>query len=104
MTQPTLFERRPPATYPEAAGYKTSGTSQEAAATVPAAFLREEVRRCLATHFPMTADECAATLQIDRLSIRPRFTELQRTGEVVDTGERRRNASGKRARVWRLTS
>jgi len=36
------------------------------------------------------------------LSIRPRITELVLQGRIFDTGERRRNASGKSAIVWRV--
>ena len=52
----------------------------------------------------MTADEAALFLSIDKLSIRPRFSELNRTGEIVDTGERRANDSGKKAIVWSISN
>jgi hypothetical protein len=49
----------------------------------------------------MTADECAAQLEVDKLSIRPRFSELATMGRITDSGERHKNASGKRAIVWK---
>jgi hypothetical protein len=53
----------------------------------------------------MTADECAAVLQRDVLSIRPRFSELRTRGTLEDSLERRVNQrSGKRAIVWRIRS
>lgn len=52
---------------------------------------------------PLTADEVADAIGESPLSIRPRITELRGLGRVVDTGERRRNASGRSAAIWRLT-
>jgi predicted ArsR family transcriptional regulator len=63
--------------------------------------LRSRVLAALATHGPMTADQCAVSLNIDRLAIRPRFTELKAAGLIVDTGTRRANSSGRTATVWR---
>ncbi len=52
----------------------------------------------------ITPDECASYLGLDKLSVRPRFTELQRAGLIHDTGARRKNpTSGKSAKVWTLT-
>jgi len=50
----------------------------------------------------MTADEAAAVLDLPILSIRPRVAELHRLGELRPTAERRRNASGASATVWRI--
>jgi hypothetical protein len=47
-----------------------------------------------------TSDECARGLCIDRLSIRPRTTELSLKGLIIDSGRRRFNVSGKLAIVW----
>jgi hypothetical protein len=49
----------------------------------------------------LTADECAEIIGSSILSIRPRVTELARTGEIEDSGTRRKNLSGKQAIVWR---
>lgn len=51
----------------------------------------------------LTADEVAAQLHRSVLTIRPRVAELVKLGRIEDTGTRRRNASGKSARVWRVT-
>jgi len=48
----------------------------------------------------LTADEVAGRLGLSILSIRPRITELARLGKVRDSGERRRNGSGRKAIVW----
>lgn len=90
------------ARYPDTAGWKEPTTSREAAESVDASTLRAAVRQCLAAHGAMTTDECAQQLGISILAIRPRFSELRAVGEVVDTGERHVNVSGKRAVVWRL--
>ncbi len=50
----------------------------------------------------LTADECAERLSSDRWSIQPRTSELRRKGLVIDSGMRRRNATGKAAIVWVL--
>lgn len=47
-----------------------------------------------------TADELAERLGLDRYSIQPRTSELKRKGLIRDSGQRRRNGSGKLAIVW----
>jgi len=87
---------------PEARGYRHTDTSH---AAVPgsenAATLRGLVRQALMAR-PMTADEIAAFIKRDRLSIRPRVTELKNAGRIYDTGRRRMNQSGKTAAVFAL--
>lgn len=48
----------------------------------------------------LTADEVAALLDESVLAIRPRITELNQAKAIIDTGERRRNHSGRNAIVW----
>jgi hypothetical protein len=100
MTQSVLDFSRP--SYPEAAGYKPSApeTSREAARGIDATLLRGKVLAAMQDNGPMTADECAELLGSSILSIRPRFSELKRMGEIADTGTRRPNASGRTAAVW----
>lgn len=88
--------------YPHVAGAKTSGTSADAAVTVDAHGLRALVLWSLASLGPRTADEVASALCLSVLSVRPRFSELRRLGRIEDTGERRTNASGRSAAVWRV--
>ena len=101
MSTGSLFDLDPPPSYPEAAGHKATGTSQAAAQSVNAVALRSLVLTKLAHVGPMTADECAVRLGKSLLSIRPRFSELHAMRLIVDTGDRRRNVSGKSATVWR---
>jgi predicted ArsR family transcriptional regulator len=51
-----------------------------------------------------TADEIAKDLNLSILSVRPRVSELHRSGEIEQTGGRRKNESGMTATVWRIVS
>jgi predicted ArsR family transcriptional regulator len=92
--------------YPDSPGFKVSGPSQDAAKSVAgsAAKLRASVLAAIA-ECPggATADEIAAQLNMSVLSVRPRVSELNRNGEIEQTGARRRNASGMTATVWRIS-
>jgi hypothetical protein len=90
--------------YPGAPGFKARDTADAAAASVRdrAGLLRQQVLNALYWHGPQTADEVAARLKESVLSIRPRVSELAVEGRVVATAERRKNASGRSAIVWRL--
>lgn len=87
--------------YPHQPGFKRRGTSEDAADAIApnAATLRAKVRAALEER-PMTADETADYLGVDKLSIRPRFSELSAVSEIEDSGLRRQNRSGKKAIVW----
>lgn len=92
-------------TYPEAPGFKAHGTSEESARKVSseARTLREQVLDVFRFNGDMTADECAEHMGLSILSIRPRFSELRAMGEIEDSGVRRKNVSGHRAVVWKLS-
>lgn len=102
--QPDLFEL-PPARYPGHAGFKEKTTSLDAAIEVEkggrAARLRDGVLAQLAFG-PQTADEIAAAMGESPLAIRPRVSELKTDGKIEPTTDRRENASGMSARVWKL--
>lgn len=89
--------------YPDVPGFKARDTAKAAAvAAEPAAprlrqLCLDQLRLC----GPLTADDCAGNLRIDKLSIRPRFSELVAQGKIEDTGQRGKNASGKSAIIWR---
>lgn len=56
-----------------------------------------------ALHFGnLSPDEFADQYDYDILYIRPRFTELFNDGQILDTGERRKNAKGNNCRVYKL--
>ena len=52
----------------------------------------------------LTADEIAAKLGESVLAVRPRVSELFHAGLIEKTGERRPNASGLNAYVWKKTA
>lgn len=92
--------------YPNYPGHKARETSEDAAkAIAPASqILRAQVLALMDDGgWTMTADEAAEALGKDRLSIRPRFSELARMGKIKDTGLRRSNDSGRNAVVWCVT-
>lgn len=91
--------------YPASPGYKRHGTSRDAARRVGARALPQRKQALLdailAAPDGLTADEAAAKGGESPLYARPRVAELAATGKVVDSGRRRRNASGLDAIVWR---
>ena len=92
--------------YPCAPGHRGVQTSMEAAAGVTSAArtVRSQVLAAItrAGFEGRTADELAAELGVDRWTCQPRTSELRKERKIVDSGRRRRNASGKRAIVWTL--
>lgn len=96
--------------YPDEPGAKGSGITADTSQAVAAAiaptvrFLRRIALEGLARLRAATAEEVCALLWRDRAAIQPRLSELRRMGLVEPNGERRRNASGKSAAVWRLTA
>ncbi|WP_230281663.1 helix-turn-helix domain-containing protein [Croceicoccus sp. Ery15] len=90
--------------YPNAPGHRNVETSVAAANALAPKLGRlqqmahEAIREAGARG--RTADELAERLGMDRYSIQPRTSELRRKGLICDSGERRRNATGKMAIVW----
>lgn len=92
-------------TYPNRAGhkgYRDTGRASARSATRTAPKLRQMCLDQLRSHSELTADEIAQNLGIDKLSIRPRCSELAALNQITDSGKRRRNSSGKNAVCWRL--
>src|SRR5271165_6667615 len=93
--------------YPDAPGFKVSGPSEQAAEVN--AGTANKMRAAVLAQFAQypggaTADEVAKDLNLSVLSVRPRVSELKRTGAIEQTGGRRKNASGMTATVWRIAS
>ncbi|MDB5733191.1 MAG: hypothetical protein JWQ03_3086 [Variovorax sp.] len=88
--------------YPDHPGAKARDTAFAAAedAAPRAPRLRARAFAIIAKSNGLTADQVAARMGASILSIRPRITELTRLGLIRDCGERRLNASGKKAIVW----
>ena len=98
-----MSELMPEDGYPSNPGFKIHGPSESAARTMrgSAAQLRAKVLARIA-EYPSgaTADEVAKDLDLSVLSVRPRVSELRRNGDIRQTPQRRRNASGMTATVW----
>lgn len=86
---------------PEGTGFRDMDTSRAAATTTDARHWRDRVLEVLEKG-PMTADEVSRKLGASVLTVRPRFTELRKARKIMDTGERRRTASGKTAAVFQI--
>lgn len=88
---------------PETFARVTRGTSREAQRAVAprAPNLRTRIWQALTIHGPRTPDEVADLLAESILSVRPQFTLLTKENKIADTGQRRRNDSGREAMVWR---
>lgn len=99
MSDRLLFENMPRVPHPG----KTDTSAEAAAKIQPVAnTLRSKVLAMIrASAVGFTADEVAAVLSEDILSVRPRCSELARDGVIHDSGERRRNKSGNNQIVWR---
>lgn len=98
--------RIPLAHYPDSPGHRGVDTSVEAADAIAPrqATLQRQVLDVIvdAGDHGATTNEIADKLQIDRGSIQPRTSELRSKREIMDSGERRENANGKRAIVWKV--
>ena len=93
--------------FPDAPGHRGVETSVEAAADLAPCVtrLKKLALETITAAGPdgFTAEELAETLGLARVVIQPRTTELKLLGQIVDSGQRRRNrSSGKRAIVWTL--
>lgn len=89
--------------YPDNPGFKSAGASQEAAQAIAghAKTLRARVLGEIAsTPAGLSADAVADRLGASILSVRPRVSELHRSGEIRKSQERAKNESGMAAAVW----
>jgi DNA-binding Lrp family transcriptional regulator len=91
-------------TYPSEAGSKGSAeTSGDAAASIDCGRLQRMTLRAIreAKRAGRTSEEAAQRLDLPRVTVQPRTSELKAMGLIRDSGMRRTNASsGKRAVVW----
>jgi hypothetical protein len=90
--------------YPNSPGHRAVDTSIAAAEALAPALGRLQRMAfkaiCDAGPQGLTADELASVLKLDRWTVQPRTSELRRKGAIRDSGQRRQNATGKRAIVW----
>lgn len=83
----------------------TSDTSREAFASIKSrvSTLQDTVLALLTKHSDgLTVHEAAAKMDESVASVNPRFSELYARAVIVDSGNRRKNASGRNAAVWQL--
>lgn len=101
-----LFGHEVVAEYPDAPGHRGVETSIEAAEAIQPKHgrLQRLTLEAITSRgaFGLTTDECAETLGLERWSVQPRTSELRKQGKIVDSGLRRRNATGRRSIVWTL--
>lgn len=95
-----LFDR-----FPDGPGFKEPTTSKDAAEALVKsgrhATLLEDVLAFYKAGNCATADECAAALGENALSVRPRCSQLATKGLIRSTGERRASlAGGRQSHVW----
>ena len=103
MNQQALYFTR----YPDRAGYKAPGTSQDAANAIEGSGQASRLRSAVLAFYGRrsgTADECAASLGESILSIRPRCSELLTAGKLYRTGERRKSSEGRAQAVLALAT
>ena len=101
MSDAPLLDWQP---YNGTPGHRNVDTSIAAAEAVKpkVAYLQKLCLAALAEHGPLTADEIAKKVKVDKGSIRPRCTELKDKKKLYDTGARRKNKSRRLAIVWGL--
>lgn len=89
--------------YPNAPGSKSGGASKDAAEQIVsrASMLRSAITNLMSNGYRLTADEIANHMRESVLAIRPRVSELVKTGVLIKLNERRKNVSGMTAHVLR---
>ena len=92
------------ADYPEAPGHRNVDTSVAAAQDLAPKLGRLQHLALQAIRsagwLGLTADELADRLDMGRYTVQPRTSELKLKGLIRDSGQRRPNATGKKAIVW----
>lgn len=78
-------------------------TSHEAAERVKefAAGHHKMILDCLKEHGPLSPDQIATRIRLDKFQICRRLPELEKSGHAEPTGETRLSATGRKERIWR---
>lgn len=89
--------------YPQSPGCKKTDTSREAAEDIKpkAKYVRDKVLADLRTNGPAITERIAQRIGLPYSTVQPRTSELRAQELIEDTGWREKNASGKKAIVWR---
>lgn len=67
-----------------------------------AATMRQKVIDFIEEHGASTDEEISNGVPMHRSTVTPRRNELMHLGVIVDSGERRKTATGRKAIVWKL--
>lgn len=89
--------------HPGSYGSDTSNAAAEAIAKRAPIVAKKVLFKLDAAPFGLTAHQVADALGCENTTSQPRLTELLLNGYVADSGERRKNQSGRPARVWIIT-
>ena len=76
-------------------------TSHAAALTVQELREHHMTKIVNALTYPMTAEQIADCIDLDYVAVNRRMREIEKSGLVVETTDRRKNRSGRYAIVWR---
>lgn len=80
-------------------------TSKAAARSIPVADLEKRVLEALRDHpLGLTSHDVANLLDLDLVSVSPRFRPLVEKGLILETSERRSGPSGRKSIVWKAKS
>jgi len=89
-------------TYPSTPGHRGVDTSIAAANALAPRLgrLQQLALETIRDAGGLTSDELAGRLGVERWAMRPRTAELRKLGLIIDTGQRRRNCTGRASIVW----
>lgn len=90
-------------TYVHGVPHNGTDTSEAAAESLKdyAGELGHRIWKYLGIHGPLTCEELESCLDMSHQTVSGRLTVLRDNGRVVDTGERKRNRTGRMAILWR---
>jgi predicted ArsR family transcriptional regulator len=77
-------------------------TSKEAAESINAGTLEDQVFRYMLNHGPTILDDVVRDLKIDKETASPRFARLQDAGFIELTGIKRPGKKGRPQQEWRV--
>jgi hypothetical protein len=102
VNQGFLFEvTAPELDLPGQARVEDPDTSKSAAAEVHATQIEGIVLHAIEqADLGLTSEECAACVGLSLVTVSPRMRPLVRRGKIRDSGQRRKNKSGREAIVW----
>jgi predicted ArsR family transcriptional regulator len=95
-----LFEQ--PEFIPGAARHTDPDTSKEAADSINAGTLEDQVYQYMIGHGPTILDDVVRDLKIDKETASPRFARLEDAGKIELTGIKRPGRKGRPQQEWKV--